>query len=126
MSIFSDIVGAGLGINRTIGGESITYTEPGGEPITLTAKPRGGERLEERNGSATLQTDEMEWLIARDELLINGAPVRPKKGAVIEWTCRGETLTMTLLKPTGMEQCWKWADRGHSHYHVFCKLTGRA
>lgn len=126
MSVFSDIIGAGLGLNRQLAGELITYRRGSDEIDELKAKPRGGERLVERSGSAVLLTDEMEWLIKADELLLDETAIQPMKGDEIDWTIGGETLTFKLLQPAGMEQCWKWADRGHTHYHVFCKLTGKA
>lgn len=126
MSILSEIVGAGISLNRQIAGEAIRYTD-GAYYVDITdAKPRGGERLVDKQGSAQLQTDEMEWIIKASELVLNAVAVKPNRGATIRWTVAGETLTFTLLQPDGMQQCWKWADRGHTHYHVFCKLKTRA
>lgn len=125
MSIFSDIQAAGLSIHREIAGEAISYHR-GEDSIAITAAvPLGGIRIEDREQGLVLQTEEQEWGIDRNELVLGEGEdvieIQPERGDLIEWTWKGRTLKFKVL-PTSATQCWKWSDRGQSQYRVFTKL----
>ena len=122
MSVISDLKAATLELSRKLQGEAVTY-HAGDVVIQIThAIPMGGARLEERDGGVILQSDHLEWGIARGDLVdADDVEITPARGHTIEWTWKGKTLTFAVL-PDASHQCWRWSDRGQSQYRIYSKL----
>lgn len=121
LSIFADMVSAGLDLVRGVAGECVTY-DTGSHEYPINAVPADGERREDVGNRIALQSEDQDWLIGKEELTPclpqNGFP---REGHLIRRRLGNRLLTYSITAvPDG--QCWRWSDTGHTQYRIHSKL----
>lgn len=113
---FHDDIAAGLGDLRGFMGVSGVYSR-GAASVTVTASP-GSTPVEQvvDDLGTTVRTAGTDWLIAVDELILDGSPATPRPGDVftvdgIEWEVR----------PLGSEPCFTYSDAMGTQYRIHTK-----
>ena len=125
MSIFGNAISTILGTRRILAGEAITYRRGATEIEITLATPLGGARPRDTTDSYTLAADELEWGIARSDLVDDDDnEITPADYDTIERTIAGRTLTYKVLpnEKNEKQSCWKWSDRAQTQYRIFTKL----
>jgi len=120
MSWFSDQITSGLETIREHAGEAITY-KTASATITIALAVRGkGEQVEEAADRITLSSDDLDWLIAREDLVSGLTAIEPAPGHTITCVEGNQTVTYAAAA-TENKQCWEWSDAGHTQYRIHTK-----
>ena len=91
--------------------ELVTYSQDG-DQVELRAIAQKPEYLEEAaGGMPRLVYDELEWIVAAADLVINGARAAPQPGAVLSrYNATLESYEKFEVRPQGGQQCFRRAD----------------
>ncbi len=117
-------IDAAFGTLKALAGASITYRRgPHSTPLTA---PKDSSQFERDAGEGISESYETtDFLIAVDELIIDGERTFPKQGDVIEETDpdTGQTYTYRTVSPTG-EKFYSYAGGMRRVLRVHTVLTG--
>lgn len=121
----ADILRTGLawlsGQLKSHAGQTVTYIRAYDEvelTATLGSKPM---RLADEFG-ARLDWTGQDFLIAADDLILDGDPQYPARGDLIVHVVDDTQRTYEVLSPGGTEPPWRWSDPHHTTYRVHTKL----
>lgn len=117
-----DFVRDALEVVRDVAGEDVVYTD-GLHSVSLKAIPGNASNTVSTVQALSVVADEHDWLIQVADLVLNGAPAIPRKGAQIAIERDGRTLTYQVT-PKGTEQPYRLDPTG-SLYRIRTKLVNR-
>lgn len=107
---------------RDIDAISATY-ERGAYSATVNAVIGRGRRSSREQDNATLEAEELDFLIAREDLILNSAATLPATGDTITAEINGETRTYTVV-PRDAAAPYAWSDPAtQTQLRIFAKLT---
>lgn len=99
---------------ETAAGETINYYR-GTKRIAVTAVRGSSEFTEfETTGEIRAQSRTFDWLIATDQLVIDGFEVRPERGDQLELA---DGTRYDVAAATGSSP-WEWSDAYKTHFRV--------
>lgn len=124
MSVFSNIVAAGLEMGQSVRAEAVTYRTANGDEATVQASPRKPRSSNKMIRAEALDAGLMDWVIAVTALKINGVLWEPRRGDQIDWQKGENVLTFDVLPQDG-ESHFEPRDSGRSQWRIHSKLVGQ-
>jgi len=124
MSVFDDSLAAGLTAIRGFAGISVTYRD-GGAECPLVASVGRSEFAQENSGGFVETIETRDYFVAVADLKLEGIPVTPRTGAVIEETIAGEARCFRVLGEPGVPP-FVYSDAGETEFRIHTKRVGRS
>lgn len=105
-------------------GDTVAYTPTGQTALaSLTAIIGPTEVLVDGSVLVALAHENRDFSIKTSDLIVDGGVYEPRRGDVITEVKGGKTYTYTVLVPSGLEDCWTWADRFRIRRKIHAKLA---
>jgi len=102
-------------------GLDITYQD-GETEVELKALPgRSRFTSADQRGAAVIEFNDQDFILAADDLAVDGVRIEPRRGAKILLTVNGYTYTYDV-QPYGAERHWRWSGPGNAVRRVHGKL----
>lgn len=113
--MFDDVFANVFDTIRNLDGATVTYRR--GESSFELTSARGNTtyNASDANG-ALVEIDNRDYLIAAADLEIDGQPIEPQHGDMIEETLRGKLVRFEVIPDRG--RCWRFSDPAQSEYRI--------
>jgi hypothetical protein len=100
---------------RKMDGVTVTYRRGESSFELIAARGNTTYNASDANG-ALVEIDNRDYLIAAADLEIDGQPIEPQHGDMIEETLRGKLVRFEVIPDRG--RCWRFSDPSQSEYRI--------
>lgn len=112
----SEVIANAFRSDRALHGVDIAYVHGGVELSIRATVGRSGRQVEDSDGFP-LKVTYRDYLIAVDDLSIDGEPFEPEEGDVIRETINGQAVSFEVTSEAAGD-CWTYSDQSRRDYRV--------
>lgn len=117
MGAYDDTIAAALSTIDDVAGVDVTYRRG---DLALGIKATRGDSSRRTEGvEVPIDASAATWLIRVAQLTLNGEPLTPQEGDLVEQTIGAAVVVFEVT--TDGENVWTWSDRARTRYRVHTK-----